>query len=65
MGVEFNAAVKIDVSDFPGWKPEQVDALFGGIAEVLAANHSSPMTTPVPLIDSTMAPRGPGSPETE
>jgi hypothetical protein len=35
--VEFNIAVKLDMTEFAGWQPENIAAFFNGIAQVLAA----------------------------
>jgi|GEM_PF-1020966 len=35
--VQFNIAVKVDMDEFAGWKPDRIAAFFGGIAQVLSA----------------------------
>jgi hypothetical protein len=36
-GVSFDVSVRVQMSDFAGWRPERISAFFGGIAAVLAA----------------------------
>jgi hypothetical protein len=35
--VQFHVSVKVDMTEFAGWRPERIAAFFGGIASVLAA----------------------------
>lgn len=35
--VSFDVSVRVNMSDFAGWRPERISAFFGGIASVLAA----------------------------
>lgn len=35
--VRFNVSVKVDMSEFAGWKPDRIASFFSGIAQVLAA----------------------------
>lgn len=37
-GISFNVSVRIDLSEFDKWEPEQIEAFLGGVALVIAAD---------------------------
>ena len=35
--IQFHVSVRVDMTEFAGWKADRITAFFGGIAQVLAA----------------------------
>ena len=48
-GIEGHVGVRFDFREVEGFTPAQLDALFGGIAEVLAASGRDDAGPPQPL----------------
>ena len=47
-GLDIHISLRVDAAAFDGWRPEQVDAFFAGIARVLAVREPERITDAEP-----------------